>query len=104
MTGTRRKRDTTLRAVSAAELGRILVRHGFAVRVTAEPDDLEDGLVEITPTVHVQVGLDGLCGTVEEPKDKNGDTVFVMHDPTPFLSVLVAQLRAVLANPSKADA
>ena len=43
--------------LTAAQLAEYLKRHGFANAVsTGEPDMVEDGSVDVTPLVHVQVG------------------------------------------------
>ena len=43
--------------LTAAQLAEYLKRQGFANAVsTGEPDMLEDGNVDVTPLVHVQVG------------------------------------------------
>ena len=43
--------------LTAARLAEYLKRHGFADAVsTGEPDETEDGNVDVTPLVHVQVG------------------------------------------------
>jgi hypothetical protein len=43
--------------LTAAQLAEYLKRHGFAnAASTGEPDEVEDGNVDVTPLVHVQVG------------------------------------------------
>jgi hypothetical protein len=80
--------------LTAKRLGEYLRERGFPVVSTAEPDDMgvEDGEVQVTPLVHVQVGHDYLIVVREE------DGKFWFGSERKRLDAVVSDLRAALAE------
>jgi hypothetical protein len=52
----------------ASKIARGLRARGIATGKVTEPEELEDGMIEITPSVHVQVG-ESYAGVVREVRD-----------------------------------
>ena len=73
--------------MSATQIGQRLRQLGFSIKKVSEPDDVEDGVVEITDKVHIQVGH-GYAGVV---KEENGHFTFIPNRDT--MDELVKDIR-----------
>jgi hypothetical protein len=79
--------------LTAAQLAEYLKGQGFANAVsTGEPDMVEDGNVDVTPLVHVQVGEQYYVVGREE------DEKFWFSPPRTRLSAVLADLREAIAK------
>ena len=79
--------------LSAVKVADYLRRHGFPVISHSEPDDIEDGMVEVTALVHVQVGSDHYTVVREQ------DGKFWFGEMRENVALLVPDLRqAIMAS------
>lgn len=79
----------------ATRVAQYLKDHGMPVINVEEPSDLEDGMVEVTPTLHVQIPLEGShLNIVQEIGDD--ETVFRFGRSRETFSDILHDLRIAL--------
>lgn len=82
--------------ITAERMAKELRKHGFTVKRSTEGNDVEDGCVELSDVLHVQVSTigDGFGVT----REVNGE--FLFSEPLASMTAVVRYLRANPEGPS----